>query len=243
VGNVPYDVAINERTNTVYVANYDSEAVSIIDGTTDELTLGITFKINPPGSGYIDCNTHRVSTDIHIKFPVDAKVTCDVSAKEGFIFKSWSGDTNSFLSNKPSSGNANPISIEQNQEPSIKVSKFMELEANFDTPVELAIPEGVLVSLYGIMVSVFVGWFVPNIARWINARKQNRYLSEYMAKIDAMPDSVDHANKNEYSKQVNEIKNIKREISELLTNRRISESHYNILDKRISDFEKKVLST
>jgi YVTN family beta-propeller protein len=243
VGNVPYDVAINEQTNTVYVANYDSEAVSVVDGTTDDLTLGITFRINPPESGYIDCKTQRISSDIHIKFPVDAKITCSVYAKEGFIFKSWSGDTDSFLTNKPSRGNANPISIEQNTKPTIKVSKFTELGANFDTPVELTIPEGVLVSLYGIMVSVFVGWFVPNIARWINARKQNRHLSEYIAKIDAMPDTVDHANKDEYSKQVNEIKKIKREISEMLTSRKISESHYNILDKRISDFEKRIQST
>jgi YVTN family beta-propeller protein len=243
VGNVPYDVAINELTNTVYVANHDSEAVSVLDGTTDDLTLGITFRINPPGSGYIDCKTQRISTDIHIKFPVDAKITCNVYAKEGFVFKSWSGDTDSFLTNKPIRGNANPISMEQNLKPTIKVSKFTELDANFDTPSELTIPEGVWVSLYGIMVSVFVGWFVPNIARWINARKQNRHLSEYIAKIDAMPDILDDANKDEYSKQVYEIKKIKKDISEMLTNRKISESHYNILDKRISDFEKRIQPT
>src|SRR3954454_379185 len=47
VGKGPSGLAIDPDTHKVYVANYDSNTVSVIDGTTNNLLAGIRFSISP----------------------------------------------------------------------------------------------------------------------------------------------------------------------------------------------------
>lgn len=56
VGKAPKAIGINQNTSTVYVANRDSDSVSIIDSTANEVVAGVTFHANPFNSGYILCD-------------------------------------------------------------------------------------------------------------------------------------------------------------------------------------------
>ena len=47
VGISPYGVAINPSTNTIYVANFDSNTVSVINGTTNTVTATILVGTYP----------------------------------------------------------------------------------------------------------------------------------------------------------------------------------------------------
>jgi YVTN family beta-propeller protein len=49
VGNEPMGVAADPSTNTVYVANDDSDTVSVINGGTNKVTATITVGANPVG--------------------------------------------------------------------------------------------------------------------------------------------------------------------------------------------------
>ena len=49
VGASPSDVAVNPKTNMVYVVNYGSDTTSIIDGTTNKVVSNVTVGTGPNG--------------------------------------------------------------------------------------------------------------------------------------------------------------------------------------------------
>jgi hypothetical protein len=55
VGHRPVDVIVNPTKNIIYVANAGSRTLHTINGTANQLTVGITYNVNPPNSGYINC--------------------------------------------------------------------------------------------------------------------------------------------------------------------------------------------
>ena len=48
-GNYPAGLAVNEKTNLVYVANTDSDTVSVINGTTNKVQSPIQVVNGPTG--------------------------------------------------------------------------------------------------------------------------------------------------------------------------------------------------
>lgn len=56
VGELPSAIDINYATNTVYVANFVSNGVSVIGGATNKVVAGIMLNVNPFNSGYIECD-------------------------------------------------------------------------------------------------------------------------------------------------------------------------------------------
>jgi YVTN family beta-propeller protein len=49
VGKYPYGIAVNPNTNTIYVANTNSNTVSVIDGKTNKVTSNLTVGMFPSG--------------------------------------------------------------------------------------------------------------------------------------------------------------------------------------------------
>jgi YVTN family beta-propeller protein len=56
VGKSPSAIAVDEFTNTVYVANFGPNSVSVIDAVTNKVVAGIILHVNPFNSGYIECD-------------------------------------------------------------------------------------------------------------------------------------------------------------------------------------------
>ena len=82
--SVPLDIAVNPKTGMVYVANHDSKSISTINGNTDKLVSGITFHINPPEAGYIECNGKTMLKDTYIHLYYGT--LCKAIANTGFVF-------------------------------------------------------------------------------------------------------------------------------------------------------------
>lgn len=59
VGNGPEEVAVNPGSNLVYVSNTLDDTVSVINGTTNKLDVGLNFNINSPSSGSISCENYK----------------------------------------------------------------------------------------------------------------------------------------------------------------------------------------
>ena len=59
VGTAPYSVALNPNTNTIYVTNYNSNNVSVINGATNTVTTTVTVGTNPYGVT-VDPNTDTI---------------------------------------------------------------------------------------------------------------------------------------------------------------------------------------
>ena len=59
IGNAPNDISVNRKLNIIYVSNEKSGSVSVIDGSFDKLMVGVTFNVNPPSAGHIQCNDEK----------------------------------------------------------------------------------------------------------------------------------------------------------------------------------------
>jgi hypothetical protein len=88
-----------------------------------------------------------------------------------------------------------------------------------------SVPQEIWFSLFGIVV----GFLIPSGLGWINGYRQRRNLSRYRQKIDNASNIGDPA------ERTNTLKGLERDITEKLEKDRISESHFEILKKRIED--------
>ena len=129
VGNSPYGVAVNPSTNTVYVANYADNSVSVINGSTNTVTATVSVgsipsavAVNPSTNtvyvaNYADKSVSVINGSILPSAPpVNAS-----SASHGSVQISWSppsiGANISFycVSVAPRSGSAEVIYVPASQ--------------------------------------------------------------------------------------------------------------------------------
>ena len=80
---------MNDVTNTVYVANSGSDSVTVIDGKANEVVAGVTFHINPFGSGRILCDGLNTPSPTEQYTFVYSGDECKATPNEGFEFASW----------------------------------------------------------------------------------------------------------------------------------------------------------
>ena len=128
--NLATFIGVNSLTNSIYVTNPGSNTLSAINGTTNELLVGIGFTINPPDSGNIYCNGQNIQTN-YIRYNFDAKVSCEAVPNDGFIFSSWSKGN---LSTSP----ANPLLFTANEYGNLAVSFGQSLSLNEWTGIAVA---------------------------------------------------------------------------------------------------------
>lgn len=265
VGSSPADLYINPYTHMVDVANYGSGTISIIDGLTRQkitdipvggspfaltynpitrityvtdqsshvlteisnntVLAGISFNVKPPNSGNINCNQEKMPSNHYVRYAIGTALDCKVAANAGYAFSSWTSDLNTADSNST--------------ETTFKVFRYGNLTANFVVPFQISFPkqywEGLYVVLLSVIIPAVASWSIPAILGWLSRRSQRQNFSQCMAAIIRIHDNYLHDNR--YLKQLEEKRN---EIADILTNGKITESQYGILNEKISYYENEV---
>jgi YVTN family beta-propeller protein len=111
-------IAINPNTNMIYVTNQGSKRVSVINGQTNHLSVSVKFSINPEGSGYIVCDTQKV-TNPYMFYDVNSAHKCCAVSENDFVFTSWSNGRS-----KSSSNFTGPINFKASDFGSSWTAKF-----------------------------------------------------------------------------------------------------------------------
>jgi YVTN family beta-propeller protein len=95
--NVASFVDTNRETNMIYVTNTGSSTVSVIDGDTNKLQVGLSLKISPPNSGLIKCrdsqnnnNATEYATNRYVRIDYGKKLSCTSIPYSGNTFTAWS---------------------------------------------------------------------------------------------------------------------------------------------------------
>jgi YVTN family beta-propeller protein len=226
VGSFPVILTANPITDLIYVTNLGSRSISEI--YNDRLVSGITYNINPPNSGYLECNKKRIADDEYVRYHINEKVSCKASGGLNSVFESWDGDfTSTFNSTATDELAFNPF-------------KYGKLNANFRVLQVLELPQEFFGQLYsGIMIpvitSVIGGLFIPSTIRWLNGKRQRGYLKRCMTTINKIYETPPQNSENYLERS----EAMKRKTDELLTDGKISEEQYGILNDKISEYERR----
>jgi len=146
-------IAVNPNTNMIYVTNQDSKTVSVINGQTNRLSVSVKFSVTPEGSGYIVCDTQKV-TNPYIFYDFNSAHRCSAVPGNDFVFTSWSNGRS-----KSSSNFTDPIDF--------NASDFGgSWTANFEykpPPIPTQFLYGVILGpTVGSILGGFLGWLIPH---------------------------------------------------------------------------------
>src|SRR6476620_9485427 len=210
-------VAVNSVSNMVYVTNTGSDIVSIIDGNKDKMIVREAFNVNPPNVGDVECNGQPVLSNSSIRISNGTSIVCTANSSHGYIFSSWSGVVDG--------STANPIHF--------TASQYGTLTANFKQTLSL---EQYLAIILG-PVSV-----ISIVISWVFRNRQRKYLSKYLIIINNAYDTLYKNGEGDDRQQeyLHRLDNVRKEATQLYIKGRISDAHYNVLDKIISDYVEKV---
>jgi YVTN family beta-propeller protein len=201
-------ITINPYENKIYITNTGSNTISIINGSSDEVSIRMTFSVNPPNTGEVQCNGVKNISENSTLYDRGQKLQCVAIPERGYTFESWSDVGNDI--------NRNPLILE--------TSGFGTLTANFKSAIT---PEVYIFAIGGIVgaISVFVGWY--------NKYGQRRYINRYLTRIESTYDTLHDKDKQQCILQ---LRRIRTELLYLFKKGSLSDSHYNILDKKVSDY-------
>jgi YVTN family beta-propeller protein len=195
VDSIAYDVAVNPRTNMIYMANYDSKTISTINGTTNEPVSALTFHVNPPDAGYIECNGKKISQNRYVRIEVGKQ--CNAISNYGFVFTNWSpgAPSNSTdLENKTffdsiSTMVGNMFGDSTNNTKQIHtVSAYGENTANFTSLSSIIQVASPFLSIGALILVTLVAVIRPDFTRW-------RKL--IIIPVSSSRDAIDNLNKDE----------------------------------------------
>ena len=172
VGAGPVKIAYDRVTNMIYVANVvriisnlpttTPGTVSVIDGSSDKVAVGVIFNVNPANSGKIICNNVGYLTNTYGY--VDVGTNCIAQHNENFDFNNW---VESPLTNRNSS---TPVEQPSNQPENIMVNRYGIFTANFKPhpQTQITIPPDFLYGVVlgptvGAILGGILGWYIPYI--------------------------------------------------------------------------------
>ena len=201
-------ITINPYEERVYTTNTGSNTITVINGESDEVTVRLTFDVNPSNAGDIQCNGLRNPSGNSSSYDRGQVLECLALPERGYAFSSWSG-----IANEP---NANPLKL--------KISSFGTLNANFHSALT---PEVYIFAIVGIVgaTSVFAGWYYKY--------GQRRYIQRYLTRIQSTYDTL---HEKDVQQCISQLHGIRRELIYLFKRGSLSDSHYNILDKKALDY-------
>ncbi|MGE5661073.1 MAG: InlB B-repeat-containing protein [Ignavibacteriales bacterium] len=201
-------IAFDPTDNLAYLTNTASNTISVIDGETDSVAVRMTFDATPPEAGDIECNGIKRLSGNSTLYNKGEVLQCAAIPERGYVLGSWSGLANDLSSN--------PLTLE--------ASEFGTLTANFKPALS---PEAYVFMIGGIVgaSSVFLGWYYKY--------GQRRYISRYMTRIETTYDTL---HETEEEQCIRQLRSIRKELLYLFKKGSLSDSHYNILDKKASDY-------
>ena len=198
-------LALNPITNQIYITNTVSNGVIIVDGKTDNVVVQLSVEIKPENAGTIDCNNSKLPTQDFLLHPVNTEIKCTAHASRGYSFDFWS---NMIADTK------NPITL--------NTTENNLLVANFKPAISTEAYIGMIAATVG-STSIFAGWYYK--------RRERSYLNQSMNRIDFTYDAL----KKDKVEGVKQLEELRKEITNLFKKGKLTDSHYNILDKRISE--------
>ena len=198
-------LALNPITNQIYITNTVSNGVIIVDGKTDNVVVQLSVEIKPENAGTIDCNNSKLLTQSFLLHPINTEIKCTAHASRGYSFDFWS---NMIADTK------NPITL--------NTTENNLLVANFKPAISTEAYIGMIAATVG-STSIFAGWYYK--------RRERSYLNQSMNRIDFTYDAL----KKDKVEGVKQLEELRKEITNLFKKGKITDSHYNILDKRISE--------
>jgi hypothetical protein len=201
-------VTIDPYENIIYITNTASNTISLINGGSDQVAIRLTFNVNPSNTGEVQCNGVKNISGNSTLYDRGQMLQCVAIPERGYTFASWSD-----LASDP---NTNPITLE--------VSGFGTLTANFKPTLTLEVYILVVGGVVG-AASVFVGWY--------SKYGQRRYINRYLTRIESTYDTLHDKDKQQCILQ---LQRIRTELLYLFKKGALSDSHYNILDKKVSDY-------
>ena len=201
-------ITINPYENRAYMTNTGSNTISIINGDSNEVAVRIMFNVNPPNTGEIRCNGVKNISGNSTSYDRGQKLQCIAIPERGYAFASWSDLANDL--------NSNPLTLE--------TSGFGTLTANFKPAITIEVYVFVIGGIVG-AASVLIGWYYKY--------GQRRYVNRYLTRIQSTYDTLHEKDKQQCILQ---LKRIKTELIYLYKKGSLSDSHYNILDKKASDY-------
>jgi YVTN family beta-propeller protein len=204
-------VAVNSVSNLIYVTNTGSDIVSIIDGNKDSVIVRVTFNVNPPNVGDLDCNGQPSLSNSSIRISNGTSITCTANSSHGYTFSSWSGLVDGSA--------ANPIHF--------TASQYGTLRANFKQTLSLEQYLAIILGPVSI-ISIIISWFFRN--------RQRKYLNKYLMTVSNTYDSFYKNGDGKHQEYLLRLDNVRKEVIQLYIKGRISDAHYNVLDKTICEY-------
>ena len=198
-------LSLNPITNQIYITNTVSNGVIILDGKTDNVVVQLSVEIKPENAGNIDCNNSKLPTQDFLLHPINTEIKCTAHASRGYSFDFWS---NMIEDTK------NPITL--------NTTENNLLVANFKPAISTEAYIGMVAATVG-STSIFAGWYYK--------RRERSYLNQSMNRIDFTYDAL----KKDKVEGVKQLEELRKEITNLFKKGKLTDSHYNILDKRISE--------
>jgi YVTN family beta-propeller protein len=256
VGNDPMALAVDH--DKIYVANSDSNTISILDGHTDRLLLGLNFYLNPSDEGNIYCdNLQSISDDSQPQWqkmslnyslhPAGTEYQCKAEPKtqtelvNGFgIFGNilWELHKGIIGGYTFSSWSGDiPPDLISSAVVKFNASKFGAiLTANFENtpPLFPAEYRNILVAL---AIPAAAGWIYKK-REWFFRRKRRESLERYMKIIGAVNHTYSlNKDQDEYKSR---LKNLRLEITDLYGKGALKESDYINLNNKIFEYERQI---
>jgi DNA-binding beta-propeller fold protein YncE len=228
-------IAVNPNTNMVYVTNPKNNTVSVIDGRRNKLIVGINFIIDPPNSGYLDCNGTNLKSSRLLMLDLGS-LTCEAKANSVFPasfsywsvfppiwFDSWSGDLAS-----PDSDKDNIITF--------KPTHFGTLVANFNV-----LSDAYITTILAIAIPAAGGLILKYspLRDWFSQMRRDKNLNKYRNLID---DTSKIANRDKKD-HIQLFEEIRKRIVDLYLNGNISDSQYMELNDELLAAMEKIKSS
>ena len=76
-------------TNTIYVANFNDDSVSVIDGNANKVVTNVMFNTEPFNAGHIECDKDKSIAPTAQQFYIWSGSECTAKPNQGFEFVSW----------------------------------------------------------------------------------------------------------------------------------------------------------